>query len=85
MQRVDATHQASPRKKTHSYELTENVVVKKISVLLFFCLPSFHYNLAMGVAPWRVMSPDGEVPPMMNALWLLLVMAMISLSLPGTH
>lgn len=85
MQRVDATHQASPRKKTHSYELTENVVVKKISVLLFFCLPSFHYNLATGVAPWRVMSPDGEVPPMMNALWLLLVMAMISLSLPGTH
>lgn len=85
MQRVDATHQVSPRKKTHSYELTENVVVKKISVLLFFCLPSFHYNLATGVAPWRVMSPDGEVPPMMNALWLLLVMAMISLSLPGTH
>lgn len=85
MQRVDATHQASPRKKTHSYELTENVVVKKISVLLFFCLPSFHYNLATGVASWRVMSPDGEVPPMMNALWLLLVMAMISLSLPGTH
>lgn len=66
MQREDATHPVSPRKKTHSHELTENVVVKKISILLFFCLPSFHHNLTMGVALWRVLSPDGEAPPMMN-------------------